>query len=44
MMGMERSKEEVKRLSDDAVSLFQGMNERNEFLEELVLSLISRKN
>lgn len=44
LTGMERSREEVKRLSDRAVSILQGLDERNEFLEELVLSLISRKN
>lgn len=44
LTGMEHSKEEVKRLSDEAVSILQGLEGKNEFLEELVLSLIARKN
>lgn len=44
LAGMEKSKEEVKRLSDEAVEILQGMTNRNEFLEDLILSLISRKN
>ena len=44
LTGMEKSKEEVKRLSDEAVEILQGMTNRNEFLEDLILSLISRKN
>lgn len=44
LTGMEKSKEEVKRLSDEAVEILQSMTNRNEFLEDLILSLISRKN
>ncbi len=44
LTGMEKSKEEVKRLSDEAVGILQSMSNRNEFLEELILSLISRRN
>lgn len=42
--GMEKSKDEVKRLSDEAVGILQSMSNRNEFLEELILSLISRRS
>lgn len=44
LMGTERAAEEVKRLSDEAVSILRGLKGKNEFLEELVLSLITRKN
>ena len=44
LTGIEKSKEEVKRLSDEAVEILQSMTNRNEFLEDLILSLISRKN
>lgn len=44
LMGMEHSVEQVKRLSDEALEILQKQNERNEFLEELVRALISRKN
>ncbi|MBP3420977.1 MAG: polyprenyl synthetase family protein [Lachnospiraceae bacterium] len=44
LTGMEHSKAEVKRLSDEAVGILQSMNNRNEFLEELILSLISRRS
>lgn len=42
--GMEKSKEEVERLSDEAVNILKSRENRNEFLEELVLSLISRRS
>lgn len=44
LTGMEKSKAEVKRLSDEAVEILQSRKPRNEFLEELVISLISRRN
>lgn len=44
LTGMEKSKEEVKRLSDEAVNILKSRENRNEFLEELVLSLISRRS
>ena len=44
LTGMEKSKDEVKRLSDEAVGILQSMSNRNEFLEELILSLISRRS
>lgn len=44
LTGMERSRAEVKRLSDEAVEILKSQDQRNEFLEELVLSLISRRN
>lgn len=43
LAGMEQSKAEVQRLSDEAVGILQSLDVRNEFLEELVLSLISRR-
>lgn len=44
LTGMEKSKEEVERLSDEAVNILRSRENRNEFLEELVLSLISRRS
>lgn len=44
LTGMEKSLAEVKRLSDEAVGILKSQDQRNEFLEELVLSLISRRN
>lgn len=44
LTGMEKSRAEVKRLSDEAVEILKSQDQRNEFLEELVLSLISRRN
>lgn len=44
LTGMEKSKEEVERLSDEAVNILRNRENRNEFLEELVLSLISRRS
>lgn len=41
--GMEKSKEEVERLSKEALEILRGRPERNEFLEELVVSLITRR-
>lgn len=44
LAGMEQSKARVQSLSDEAVGILQNLGVRNEFLEELVLSLISRRN
>lgn len=44
LKGMEASKAEVQRLSDEAVEILRSLENRNEFLEELVLSLISRRS
>lgn len=41
--GLERSKEDVKRLSDEAVSILTSFGQRNPFLEELVEQLIYRE-
>lgn len=41
--GMERSKEEVKRLSEEAISLLSSFSNKNEFLEELIKELITRE-
>lgn len=41
--GLERSKQDVERLSKEALEILRGMPERNEFLEELVISLITRR-
>ncbi len=41
--GLEESKEEVKKLSKEAISILSSFENRNEFLEELVNSLITRE-
>ena len=41
--GLEKSKEDVERLSQDALTILRGHEKRNEFLEELVISLITRR-
>lgn len=41
--GLERSKQDVERLSREALAILRERPERNEFLEELVVSLISRR-
>lgn len=42
--GMDKSVAEVKRLSEEAVAILQAMPNRNVFLEELVLSLVTRRS
>ncbi|MBP3458096.1 MAG: polyprenyl synthetase family protein [Lachnospiraceae bacterium] len=44
LTGMEKSRAEVKRLTHEAVEILKSRDQRNEFLEELVLSLVSRRN
>lgn len=44
LTGMEKSRAEVKRLTHEAVEILKSQDQRNEFLEELVLSLVSRRN
>ena len=41
--GLERAKEDVERLSKEALMLLQGRPVRNKFLEELIVSLITRR-
>lgn len=41
--GLKRSKEEVEKLSREALAILRDVPERNEFLEELVVSLITRR-
>lgn len=41
--GLERARQDVERLSGEALEILRSAPERNEFLEELVLSLITRK-
>ena len=43
-MGLEKAKEEVERLSKEAVALLNDMNFEHTFLEELILDLIHRNN
>lgn len=42
--GLEESKKEVKRLTDEALELLHTLDRKNEFLEELLTFLIDRKN
>ncbi len=41
--GMEKSRADVERLSEEALGILRDMPERNDFLEALVVSLITRK-
>lgn len=41
--GLERAKQDVEKLSKEALDILRGRPERNEFLEELVISLITRR-
>lgn len=41
--GLEKSKQDVERLSKEALDILRKRQERNEFLEELVVSLITRR-
>lgn len=44
LMGLEKAKEEVKRLSEEAVVLLQKQGYEHEFLESLIRDLIHRNN
>ncbi|MGN0244791.1 MAG: polyprenyl synthetase family protein [Lachnospiraceae bacterium] len=44
LQGMEKSVDDVKRLSKEAVDILGQMPNRNEFLEELVMSLVERRS
>lgn len=41
--GLERSKQDVERLSKEALEILENMPDRNTFLEELVISLVTRR-
>ncbi len=41
--GLERSKQDVERLSGEALEILKSVSQRNEFLEELIISLITRR-
>lgn len=41
--GLERSKQDVERLSGEALKILKSVSQRNEFLEELIISLITRR-
>lgn len=43
LKGMEQAKKDVERLSKEAVSILTSFSGRNEFLEELVMQLVSRE-
>ena len=42
--GIEQSKKEVERLSNEAIMLLQSIDGESQFLEELITYLINRKN
>lgn len=44
LMGLEKAKEDVAALSEEAVALLRDLPYQNTFLEELILNLIHRKN
>lgn len=41
--GLEKSRQDVEKLSEEALDILKNRQERNEFLEELVVSLITRR-
>ena len=41
--GLEKSRQDVEKLSKEALEILRGREEKNEFLEELVISLITRR-
>lgn len=41
--GIEQSGQDVKKLTDEAIELFDSLNGTNDFLRELLISLVSRK-
>lgn len=41
--GLERSRQDVEKLSEEALEILRGGGEKNEFLEELIVSLITRR-
>ena len=43
LMGIEKASQQVKKLSDEAVALFEGLNKKNEFLFTLVNELVGRR-
>ena len=43
LMGIEKASQQVKKLSDEAVTLFEGLNKKNEFLFTLVKELVGRR-
>ena len=42
--GIEKARRDVKEISEKALAWLDGLEEKNEFLRELVLQLINRKN
>ena len=43
LMGIEKASQQVKKLSDEAVTLFEGLHKKNEFLFTLVNELVGRR-
>ena len=43
LYGLEHAEKEVKRLSDEAIALLEALPVKNQFLEELLMSLVSRR-
>ena len=43
LYGLEHAETEVKRLSDEAIALLEALPVKNQFLEELLMSLVDRK-
>ena len=41
--GLDKAKEEVKRLSEEAISQLHSLNRENPFLEQLIRMLITRE-
>ena len=43
LIGIEKASQQVKKLSDEAVTLLEGLNKKNEFLFTLVNELVGRR-
>ena len=43
LMGTEKASQQVKKLSDEAVELLEGLNKKNEFLFTLIRELVGRR-
>ena len=43
LMGIKKASQQVKKLSDEAVTLLEGLNKKNEFLFTLVNELVGRR-
>ena len=43
LYGLEKAREDVKQLTGEAIGIFDSLDEKNDFLRELLISLVSRE-